>query len=331
VAIASLELTAEHCVLRALRAGTVRITAQLEDGASFEKEFTIVDTSAAAGICFEMARGDDPAHGPSRMRFECIAGFGHRVTRDVTADPRARWTSSDARVATWGEPAGMLIGHTDGDVEVGVEFLGHRASMALHLEGGVASSLRYFSSNRPTFVKGLYTHLWLSVAASSARFGIGEIPGLSIEADPPSSVEILRGAHGVCLKGLELGPVRLVTQLGAQRIEHRIVVVEAPVEMSEIYGQLSMRLENSIAVLWIGERSEVSVLLRLGDSVLDREHNVIWSSSRPEVLGIETSDTITSVVGSENGRATLRATCPGRGLVRELEISVEERPEIQWF
>ena len=314
--ILSVEAESWHRYVVGNRPGSVMLEVRWRD-VCVRQEMHVVDLA----VVHELVLDD---YVVQRSGLRARAMHDHRWWRDVT--DVAQWSSSDDSVARFEvDRPGMPLAGRDGHAIVTVTHGGLSAAREVDSHDGKISIMpaAFDIYGRGYCVRGVTTRfgfLWQSVGGDVDR----DDRDLVATADPPGAVSFTLREGALCITGIEPGPVTIGIRLRTLYRERRFEVRDEPITLSEI------RLDGNPPgktprMMFVGDRSWVSVDLRAPGWSLHARDSVVLSSSDPAVLAVDVWD----VVYVADGRAVLRAQC--RDVVVEYEVSVVEPPEIQWF
>lgn len=312
-----------------LRPGTVTVRATQGPHDCVET-LHVVDPSIVERVGLEL--GEVTAHAPNRFQLVATAFHEHRCWRVITSDAEVAWSSSDESIARLSSSR-VVLGQRDGDVRVSIAFKGRSAHLDVHVEDGVLAifSEGLFSCDaRVGVTTPIFPYFWATVRDWRPRTG-----AVTLSAEPAGVVEL---AHlgddndGWTVRGLRDGSVTIAVRLGTLEAKKTIEVREA---RNPRFGPIRVEAaddRSALNLLFIDQESAAYVDLNDDGGSIDNCHDIVWSSSAPEVLSI-----IDSKQGSVNvkplteGNVTLRAECKPLGLTQERALRVSERPHIEWF
>jgi hypothetical protein len=326
--VAQVEREGDRTVLRALRPGITSVSAQLDDGHTLERTFTVFDPQTPQWSRFELSQ---EGHAPGRFRFEVEAQYSPECRRKVTAQPALRFETSDAKVASWEAP-GVLVAHADGEVTASVTGMGKTHSIPLLVEGGVAFFLESIFSFDRVLPLGIVYRLPVYVQRTDEKYRQERAPGLSVETTPAGILEIDLTPGAERMRGLKPGKVEVVARLGSQRLRAEVEVVVGEVTLSPLRPYDETFETAGRLRAFTGKELSFTTELRWEKGMLDADLNLVWTSSAPEVLAPKRYPVGTLVwctVGE--GSVTLQVECSARGLSQKIELTVQEPPEINWF
>ena len=114
--------------VKALRAGTTRLTLRAEDGSLYSMELTVVNSNTPTGIYFSRKSLTVPRSEKTRL-----AAYLHaRPIDGLLGKNRVTWTSGNARVASVNS-LGVVTPRRTGDVTITARCGGRKASIVLKI------------------------------------------------------------------------------------------------------------------------------------------------------------------------------------------------------
>jgi hypothetical protein len=293
----------------------------------------VVDPSAVKRV--ELRLEDDiKAHAPNRFQLVATAFYEHNCWHVITSDAGVAWSSSDESVAQI-SPSGAVLGQRDGDARVSIAFKGSSSHLDAHIENGVlaAFSQGLFISDaflRVGVTTSIFPYFDATVRDWRPRSG-----ALTLAAEPPGIVELAHASgdrDSWTLRGLRVGFATITVRLGTLDARKTIEVREARNPRFDEIRVEAADDRSGANLLFIDQESAAHVYLRDDGGMIDNCHEIVWSTSAPEVLSIvDSKHGVANVKGVAAGNVILRAECKPLGVRQERPLRVAEEPHIEWF
>ena len=314
-----------------LRPGTVTVRAQQGTHECVET-LHVVDPSIVERVALALDH-DVKVHAPNRFHLVATAFHEHRCWRVITTDAEVAWSSSDESVARISSP-GIVLGQKDGEARVSIAFKGCSAYLDVHIEDGVLAILSeglFDCDVRVGVTTPIFPHFWATVRDWRPRTG-----AVTLSAEPDGVVELahLDGDDDTwTVRGSRAGAVTIAVRLGTLEAKKTIEVREIRnPQFGPIRVEAADDRGSKLNLLFIDQESAAYVELKDDGGSIDNCHDIVWSSSAPEVLSIiDSKEGSANVKALTQGDATLRVECKPLGLSQERALRVAEEPKIEWF
>lgn len=308
---------------------TVRATQGIHDCV---ETLHVVDPAIVERVALDVA-GDGNAHAPNRFQLVATAYHEHRCWRAITTDADVAWSSSDESIARLA-PSGVVLGQRDGDARISIAFKGHSAHLDVHIEDGVlaifSEGLLYDSFARVGVTTTVFPCFWATVRNWRPRSG-----AVTLSAEPSGIVELAHvggDSDRWTLRGLRAGNVKITVRLGTLQARKALEVRES---RNPRFGRISVEAaddRSALNLLFIDQESAAFVGLEDDHGSIHHCHDIVWSSSAPEVLAVTPgNEGDVNVKALAAGNVTLRVECKPLGVSQERKLQVAERPHIEWF
>ena len=291
----------------------------------------VVDPANVQSVALEL---DDPAaQAPNRFQLVAKAFYEHRCWQIITADAEIAWTSSDESVARLA-PSGVVLGQRDADARISIAFKGCSTHLDVHIEDGVLATFSrpffHESFARVGVTTSIFPSFWATARNWRPRSG-----AVTLSAKPAGMVEFanIRGESDQWRwRGLRAGSATITVQLGTLRARKTIDVRESK---NPRFGRIGVEAaddRSDLDLLFIDQESAAYVSLEDDHGSIDDCHDIVWSSSAPEVLSVvRGEDGAVNVRARSVGDVTLRVECKPLGVSQERKLRVADMPKTEWF
>lgn len=255
-------------------------------------------------------------------RFVALALHEDGREEDVSALPETAWSCSNPALIRFdSQSPGKVHGSGTGRVTITAEYAGVRASYALACRNGGLTTDEWVHVQGHNFLlRGIAREFYFDRAQPS-----------SFSLSPPGAAELLTGNGGMCfIRTLGLTPITVTARHGGDVYERKLAVRELPITFSgDLFNERRLEYPDYV-VMFTGDETETCLIIKAGNFMVNQTHNLIWTSSEPEVLALDFDDDgLRKIIACKPGNSVLRVSCLGASLERV--VHVQEPPEIQWF